>query len=168
MVRCRASRARQGETPPMRLWRSLTAWLPSILRPSKDQTESPTLPEVGGRPLRLRLLFWIILWLLPAAAVSVVQGFDRVQRDVADVRERLIQTARATASDEESVFSAGGQVLSALANQPEVRMGTEQCSTALTNAIKGLTYISNILRFDAQGNVSCAALRAQVEPENVT
>jgi two-component sensor histidine kinase len=113
-------------------------------------------------------LFWIILWLLPAAAVSVVQGFDRVQRDVADVRDRLIQTARATASDEESVFSAGGQVLSALANQPEVRMGTEQCSAALTNAIKGLTYISNILRFDEQGNVSCAALRSPLEPENAT
>ena len=143
----------------MRLWRSLTAWLPSILHPTRDQTEeNPTLPEVGGRPLRLRLLFWIILWLLPAAAVSVVQGFDRVQRDVADVRERLIQTARATASDEESVFSAGGQVLSALVNQPEVRMGTEQCSTALGNAIKGLTYISNILRFDAQGrNVNANA-----------
>ena len=97
-----------------------------------------------------------------------MQGFDRVQRDVADVRERLIQTARATASDEESVFSAGGQVLSALANQPDVRMGTEQCSTALTNAIKGLTYISNILRFDEQGNVMCAALRAPVEPESAT
>jgi len=113
-------------------------------------------------------LFWIILWLLPAAAVSVVQGIDRVQRDVADVRERLIQTARATASDEESVFSAGGQVLSALANQPDVRMGAEQCGAALSNAIKGLTYISNILRFDEQGKVQCAALRAPVEPDNAT
>jgi len=152
----------------MRLWRSLTAWLPSILHPGRDQTENPTLPDVGGRPLRLRLLFWIILWLLPAAAVSVVQGIDRVQRDVADVRERLIQTARATASDEESVFSAGGQVLSALANQPDVRMGAEQCDAALSNAIKGLTYISNILRFDEQGKVQCAALRAPVEPDNAT
>jgi len=87
---------------------------------------------------------------MPAAIVSVVQGFDRVQRDVADVRERLIQTARATASDEESLFAAGGQVLSALSNQPEVRMGTAECGQALSNALKGLTYITNILRFDTR------------------
>ena len=103
---------------------------------------------------------------MPAAVVSVVQGIDRVQRDVADVQDRLVQTARATASDEEGVFAAGGQVLSALANQPDVRAGEPECGMALRNALKGLTYISNILRFDAKGDVQCAALRAPVEPEN--
>src|SRR4051812_40136849 len=115
MVRCRASRARQGGTPPMRLWRNLTDWLPSI--PPRDLPTKQIPADAGGRPLRLRLLFWIIIWLLPAALVSLVQGFDRVQRDVADVRERLIQTARTSASDQENLLASGGQVLGALANQ---------------------------------------------------
>src|SRR5258705_478926 len=116
MVRCRASRARQGETPPMKLWRSLIAWLPWTHRSqTTQQTENETPPEVGGRSLRLRLLFWIIIWLMPAAIVSVVQGLDRIQRDVSDVGERLVQTARSSAADEENVLASGEQVLRALA-----------------------------------------------------
>jgi two-component sensor histidine kinase len=153
----------------MKSWLSLTAWLPSIpRRPAKDQAAKQTPPEVGGGPLRLRLLFWIIIWLMPAAIVSVVQGIDRVQRDVADVRDRLIQTARATASDEENLLGSGGQVLKALASQPEVRAGAPECGNALNNALKGLNYLTNIIRFDARGNVICAALRAAAEPRSET
>ena len=76
---------------------------------------------MGGRSLRLRLLFWIIIWLLPAAVVSVVQGIDRVQRDVNDVSDRLVQTARSSAANAEAVLASGEQVLRALANQPPTR-----------------------------------------------
>src|SRR5689334_5036023 len=169
MVRCRVSRARQGETPRMKLWRNLTDWL-RLTRPKpvRDQPTKQIPPDAGGRPLRLRLLFWIIIWLLPAALVSIVQGIDRVQRDVSDVRERLIQTAQTTASDEETLLTSGSQVLRAVANQPEVRAGTAGCSDALANALKGLTYITNILRFDAQGNALCLARRAGGNQENAT
>jgi two-component sensor histidine kinase len=57
-------------------------------------------------------------------------------------------------------------VLSALANQPDVRMGDSNCTNALRNAIKGLTYISNILRLDRQGVVMCAALRSRARTGN--
>ncbi len=152
----------------MKLWLNLTGWLHSTpLKPRKDQTAKQTLPEVGGRPLRLRLLFWITIWLLPAALVSVIQGFDRVQRDVSDVRDRLIQTARASASDEENVLASGGQVLSALSNQPEVRNAAPECSKALVNALRGLNYLTNIARLDADGNLICAAYIPPPEQRNV-
>ena len=89
--------------------------------------------------------------------MSIVQGIDRVQRDVSDVRDRLIQTARATASDEENLLGSGGQVLRALANQPEVREGTAGCGKALGDALKGLHYFTNIVRLDSKGSVVCAA-----------
>jgi two-component sensor histidine kinase len=103
---------------------------------------------------------------MPAAIVSVVQGIDRVQRDVSDVRQRLIQTARTTASEEENVLTSGDQVLRALANQPEVRTGAPECAAALNNALKGVKYITNILRFDTQGKLLCAALRAPEDQRN--
>jgi two-component sensor histidine kinase len=134
---------------------------------TKQPTENETPPEVGGRSLRLRLLFWIIIWLMPAAIVSVVQGIDRVQRDVSDVRERLIQTARSSAADEENVLASGEQVLRALANQPEVRAGAPDCDKSLANAIKGLNYFTNIARINARGELLCAAVPPPPEQENV-
>ncbi|HEX3487654.1 MAG TPA: hypothetical protein VHT51_21545, partial [Micropepsaceae bacterium] len=104
--------------------------------------------------------------MLPAAFVSVVQGIDRVQRDVADVRDRLVQTARASSADEENVLASGGQVLGALANQPEVRNGAPECGAALVNALKGLHYLTNIARLDAQGNLVCAALTPPPDQRN--
>jgi two-component sensor histidine kinase len=152
----------------MKLWRSLIAWLPWTPRSqTTHQTENETPPEVGGRSLRLRLLFWIIIWLMPAAIVSVVQGIDRVQRDVSDVRERLVQTARSSAADEENLLASGEQVLRALANQPEVRTGAPDCGKSLANAIKGLNYFTNIARIDARGELLCAAVPPPPEQGNV-
>ena len=96
-----------------------------------------------------------------------MQGIDRVQRDVADVRDRLIQTARATAADEENVLASGGQVLSALSNQPEVRNGAPECGKSLVNALKGLNYLTNIARLDAHGNLVCAAFIPPPDQRNV-
>ena len=84
-----------------------------------------------------------------------------------DVRDRLIQTARASAADEENVLTSGGQVLSALSNQLEVRSGAPECGTALVNALKGLNYLTNIARIDAHGNILCAASLPPPDERNV-
>src|ERR1700691_2339683 len=106
------------EMPPMRLWGSLIGWRhPTPPAATTDQTANDTLPEINGRSLRLRLLIWILIALTPAAIVSVVQGIDRIQRDNADVRERLVQTAHANATDEESLLASAEQILRSLANQ---------------------------------------------------
>ena len=123
---------------------------------------------MGGRSLRLRLLFWIIIWLMPAAIVSVVQGIDRVQRDISDVNDRLVQTARSSAADAEAVLASGEQVLRALANQPEVRDAGPNCGRAFASAIKGLNYFTNIARIDAKGQVLCSAVPPPPEQEDVS
>ena len=73
--------------------------------------------------------------LLPAAILALIQGWDRVSRDVADVRDLLIQTAKATASDAETLLASEEQILRALSNLPEVRErradlrpGARQCA----------------------------------------
>ena len=142
----------------MKLWPSLTAShrrkIPAATREAKETAP----PESGGRSLRLRLLLTILIWLLPAAIVSVVQGLDRVQRDVEDVRERLVQTARATAGDEQNMLASAEQILRALANQPEVRAGDAGCTQALASALRGLSFFVNITRVNSEGELICSAL----------
>ena len=68
----------------MRLWRNLTDWPPLI--PPKDPPTKQIPPDAGGRPLRLRLLFWIIIWanfptkeeLLSAQSASPLSEAQRV------------------------------------------------------------------------------------------
>jgi two-component sensor histidine kinase len=124
----------------------------------RNPTIKGTPPDSAGRSLRLRLLLWIVLALLPAAALALVQGWDRVSRDVADVRDLLIQTAKATASDTETLLASEEQILRSLSNLPEVREGTPECGRALANALKGLSYFTNIGRADADGDILCAAV----------
>ena len=105
---------------------------------------------------------------MPAAVVNVVQGLDRVQQDVSATHQRLIQTARTTAGDVENVLASAEQILRSLANQPEVRNGGPECSMALTNALKGLSYFTNLARIDASGNVLCAVVPPPPELMNVS
>lgn len=107
---------------------------------------------------------WIILALLPAATLALIQGWDRVSRDVADVREQLIQTAKTTAIDTETLLASEEQILRSLSNLPEVREGSAECGRALENAMKGLSYFTNIGRANADGAILCAA----VPPEGST
>ena len=144
----------------MKSWRSLITWLrPTRRSPvARNHTTKAIPPDTAGRSLRLRLLFWIVLALLPAAALALIQGWDRVSRDLADVRNLLIQTAKATAGDTETLLASEEQILRSLSNLPEVREGTAGCAQALENALKGLTHFTNIGRANAEGEILCAAV----------
>ncbi len=143
----------------MRSWLSLTGWH-RARRPEKpDETaQEDAAPVRVERSLRTRLLFVVIIALLPAAIVSIVQGLDRIQRDVEEVRALLVQTARATAGDEQNLLASAEQILRAHANQPDVREGAPECGLALKNALQGLSFFPNLARVDRDGNVACAAL----------
>lgn len=143
----------------MRLLSSLTDWLRTNPRTrTTNTTAKETLPDVGGRSLRLRLLLTVIIALTPAAVVSIIQGIDRVQQDLAAAHERLIQTAQTTASDSENILISAEQILRSLADQPEVRDSTGKCKTSLTDALKGFSYFNNLARLDVRGEVVCAVV----------
>jgi len=112
--------------------------------------------------LRFRLALTVIVALTPVAIVSVLQGVDRVHRDVADVRDRLIQTARAASNDEENILASAEQILRSLANQPEVRDAGAKCNNSLADTLRGLSFFTNIARVDAHANVVCWAVPPNV------
>ncbi len=111
-----------------------------------------------GWPLRITLLIAVTIALLPIAVVSILQGIERAQIDVAQVHETLVQSARAAAGDEEGLLSSAEQIARALSNIRAVRNVTPDCDGVLGDALIGVKYFANISRLDASGRNICSAL----------
>jgi two-component sensor histidine kinase len=90
--------------------------------------------------------------------VSVFQGIDRARSDVANVHDRLVESARMAASSEENVLLSGEQLLHALANLDEVRNATGECDRTLADILIGVRFLTNLSRMDVSGKVICTAL----------
>ena len=99
----------------------------------------------------------VTIALAPIVLASVIQGMERARQDTADVHERLVETAHAAGNSEENMLAAAEQIARALANLAAVRDASTGCNHALADALKGLSFFTNIARIDAQGRVLCAA-----------
>ncbi len=139
-------------------WRNLTSWL---RRPSNPNPNSEDRGEASGStlPLRGRLFLTVTIALFPIALVSILQGMERARIDVENVRDRLVQSARVAASDEGNVLTSAEQILRALSNIDAVRNVTTDCNNALTDALIGIHFATNLARVDARGAVVCSADR---------
>src|SRR5262249_33150207 len=138
----------------MKSWDSWTSWLLGSLT-SKAQTKTDRSADQGG--LRLRFLLIVYIALLPVAALSVWQGFERLRLDQENIRDNLRQSAYAAASDDFNVFFAAEQMLSTLASDPTVRLGDTGCRTRLIKALEGPKFIGNFGRVSAEGQLLCVA-----------
>ena len=148
----------------MKLWRN---WIgsPRLTTPGlpvANVAPNSAIPKDTGSgrgwSLRQRLLLIVTIALLPIVFVSVLQGVERARRDVADVRDRLIQSARAASEDEQSLLNSGEQILRAVGSLRDVRDSTQACDGDLADAMIGVDYFSNLARVDANGTVVCSAL----------
>jgi two-component sensor histidine kinase len=124
--------------------------------PPADAARTPA--SEAGWPLRLTLLLWVTFALLPIAIVSILQGVERARVDVADVHDRLTQSAQAAASDEENLLASAEQIARALSNINAVRHVTRDCDEVLGDALIGVKYFANISRLAADGRNVCSAL----------
>ena len=124
--------------------------------PSGVASQNPS--AAFGWSLRVRLLFALTIALLPIAAVIVLQGMERARLDTENIRDRLIQSARTSATEEQNILASAEQLLRALSHVSDVRDDTKKCSTILAEALRGVTYFLNIARISADGVVVCAAI----------
>lgn len=114
--------------------------------------------SVSSAPsLRFRLFLTVTLALLPIVIVSVLQGIERARVDVANVRDRLVQTARIAASNEENILASSEQILRTLASTEDVRNVTPECDRALADVLIGVHFLTNLSRIDRNGIVICSA-----------
>jgi len=147
----------------MKSWRNLTGWFHPPVQARLPTEESKDLPaDNAGWSLRLRLLLAVTLALAPIAIASVVQGLDRARSDMADVHDRLVETAAAAASREDNIFASAEQITRTLASLPDVRNATAGCDEDLTNAQRGASFATNISRSDRSGRIVCSAIASGV------
>lgn len=119
------------------------------------RTIEQAISSIGG--LRLRFLLIVQVALLPVAALSVWQGFDRLRLDQENVRENLRQSAFAAASDDLNVFAAAEQLLRTLASEADVRSGAADCRRRLVAALEGSKFFANLARISPNGRPLCVA-----------
>jgi len=116
----------------------------------------------GGREpgwtLRRRLQVIITLALLPVVLVSIFQGVARARLDIANVHDRLLQSARTVAAGDQNLLAAAEQVLRAVGSLSEVRGMNGNCDGVLADTLIGVRYFSNLSRIDADGRVACSAM----------
>jgi len=111
-----------------------------------------------GWTLRRRLQAIITFALLPVVLVSIFQGVARARLDIANVHDRLIQSARAVAGGDENLLAAAEQVLRAVGSLSEVRGMNGNCDGVLSDTLIGVRYFSNLTRIDENGRVACSAM----------
>jgi two-component sensor histidine kinase len=111
-----------------------------------------------GWTLRRRLQAIITFALLPVVLVSIFQGVARARMDIANVHDRLIQSARTVAGGDENLLAAAEQVLRAVGSLSEVRGMNGNCDGVLSDTLIGVRYFSNLTRIDETGRVACSAM----------
>jgi two-component sensor histidine kinase len=111
-----------------------------------------------GWTLRRRLQAIITFALLPVVLVSIFQGVARARMDIANVHDRLIQSARSVAVGDENLLAAAEQVLRAVGSLSEVRSMNGNCDGVLSDTLIGVRYFSNLTRVDENGRVACSAM----------
>ena len=111
-----------------------------------------------GWTLRRRLQAIITFALLPVVLVSIFQGVARARLDIANVHDRLIQSAKSVAVGDENLLAAAEQVLRAVGSLSEVRGMNGNCDGVLSDTLIGVRYFSNLTRIDDNGRVACSAM----------
>src|SRR6185295_10842954 len=151
-----------GEMPLVRSWRSLISSARAVRTSSAEKSAPNNAMTNGGREpgwtLRRRLQAIITLALLPVVLVSIFQGVARAQLDMANVHERLLQSARTVAAGDQNLLAAAEQVLRAVGSLSEVRGMNGNCDGVLSDTLIGVRYFSNLSRIDADGRVACSAM----------
>lgn len=112
----------------------------------------------AGWTLRQRLQLIITLALIPVIMVSLFQGVARARLDIANVHDRLIQSARTVAAGDQNLLAAAEQVLRAVGSLSEVRGMSGNCDGVLADTLIGVRYFSNLTRIDESGRVACSAM----------
>jgi two-component sensor histidine kinase len=111
-----------------------------------------------GWTLRQRLQVIITLSLIPVILVSLFQGVARARLDIANVHDRLIQSARTVAAGDQNLLASAEQVLRAVGSLSEVRGMNGNCDGVLADTLIGVRYFSNLTRVDQNGRVTCSAM----------
>jgi hypothetical protein len=122
--------------PLVRLWPNWTGLRRNTAARPEDGAPQNPRPDRVGWSLRGRLLFALTIALIPVAAVIVLQGMERARLDTENIRERLIQSAHASATDEQNIVASAEQRYAAMLALAEGRLDASEFATWLRTHLR--------------------------------
>jgi signal transduction histidine kinase/HAMP domain-containing protein len=117
--------------------------------------------------LRLRLVFLVLLAVIPALAV-IFRAADQQRSALAlEGQQTALRTARLVSANQEVLIAGTRQLLTALANAPVVQNGDPGCSAFLHELLEKYPYYSNLGVANSDGWQTCSALSLPTGPTNI-
>lgn len=110
--------------------------------------------------LRARLLFFLLLAIVPALGLTLSTGLEVRRRAITEAQENTLRLLRPIATDTETTVLTGArQLLSALAEEPSVwKLNPRECSAQFAVELKQHTRFKNLGAITRDGQVFCSAL----------
>src|SRR4029450_11158262 len=106
----------------------------------------------GG--LRVRLIFLVLLAVIPALGLILYSGLERRRLAGQEVQENALRLSRLAASNQQRVIEDAHQLLVALARLPEVRAGDPDDSSALfARLLQGYPRYANLGAIRPDGDI---------------
>ena len=103
--------------------------------------------------LRLRLVFLVLLAVLPALGVTLYTGLEHRSLKLSEARDNALNLAQEVSRAHEDIFDNARQVLSALSQLPQVyQQDHAACSIIFARLLKQSQGFTNIVACDLQGN----------------
>jgi signal transduction histidine kinase/DNA-binding response OmpR family regulator/HPt (histidine-containing phosphotransfer) domain-containing protein len=111
----------------------------------------------GG--LRVRLIFLVLLAIIPALGLILYSGLERRRLAGQEVQENALRLSRLAASNQQRLIEDAHQLLVALARLPEVRAGDPDGSSALfARLLQGYPRYANLGAIRPDGDIFASAL----------
>ena len=109
--------------------------------------------------LRARLLFLVLLALIPARGLGIYSAWEMRQEARAEALQDAMRLARVASTAGERLVDGTHQILIALARLSEVRrQNATACSTLFADLLKPYPYYSNLGAAKPNGDVFCSAV----------
>lgn len=109
--------------------------------------------------LRVRLIFLVFLCVLPALGLTLYTNLEERRREMAQVREDVLELTQTVATREEQLIEGTRQLLIALAQLPQVRDGDRAlCSKLFGDILKHYPSHANLVAVEPDGDVFCSGV----------
>jgi hypothetical protein len=120
------------------------------------------------RGLRFRLVALVLLAILPALLLIVYVTTEQQRLAVAQAREDILKSVRATANGQEQIIEGARQLLVALSQLAAVRSrDPAACTAVLASLLSRYPSYANLGVFDRNGDFFCSALPLSDQTINV-
>lgn len=109
--------------------------------------------------LRVRLLFLVLLALIPARGLGIYTAWEMREAARAEALQDAMGLARISSTAGERLVEGTHQILTVLARLPEVRrQNASACSALFADLLKSYPYYSNLGAAKPNGEVFCSAV----------